>query len=210
MSSPVLVWLRSQLFLSWYLFIGLEWEWKKSVANICLVIKGKAKSLDREDVVGIRKRTRLCTCRKSNEIFTTFFYTNYLQTWLYDSFCEALYKSLRMCSLSTLFCFEHTQKMETFKFKDGNFLPSIVHIGWAKVFQIHSLHPLFTASNSTCMSFEERLEMHLFWVWFPMGINYMKIDGIVSQILSHYRLLQNIEYSCLYYTVGPCCFLCIF
>lgn len=96
MSSPVLVWLRSQLFLSWYLFIGLEWEWKKSVANICLVIKGKAKSLDREDVVGIRKRTRLCTCRKSNEIFTTFFYTNYLQTWLYDSFCEALYKSLRM------------------------------------------------------------------------------------------------------------------
>lgn len=58
--------------------------------------KRKAKSLDREDVVGIKKRTRLCTCRKSNEIFTTFFYTNYLQTWLYDSFCKALYKSLRM------------------------------------------------------------------------------------------------------------------
>lgn len=33
------------------------------------------------------------------------------------------------CSLSTLFCFERTQKMETFKFKDVNFLPSIVHTG---------------------------------------------------------------------------------
>ena len=28
---------------------------------------------------------------------------------------------------------------------------------------------------------------------------------ILFQILSHYRLLQDIEYSSLYYIVGPCC-----
>ena len=28
---------------------------------------------------------------------------------------------------------------------------------------------------------------------------------ILLQILFHYRLLQDIEYSSLFYTVGPCC-----
>ena len=30
--------------------------------------------------------------------------------------------------------------------------------------------------------------------------------SILLQILFHHRLLQDIEYSPLYYTVGPCCF----
>ena len=27
----------------------------------------------------------------------------------------------------------------------------------------------------------------------------------ISQVIFHYRLLQDIEYSSLYYIVGPCC-----
>ena len=42
-------------------------------------------------------------------------------------------------------------------------------------------------------------------IYIYMHIIYIIYIFVLFQILFHYRLLQDIEYSCLCYIVGPCC-----